>query len=157
MSGAAFETGNPDVSLLRPIVIDNGTGVIKCGFAGEDRPTALFPNLVGRPKHHKVMASTRAEGDHFVGRDADELRGLLRLSRPMSHGRVADWQDMERVWYSVYHSHLRTASDAHPVLLTESPLNPLANRARAAEVFFDAFNAPAMFVTPQVLWSLCVC
>ena len=40
------------------------------------------------------------------------------------------------------------------MLLTEAPLNPLQNRQRAAEVFFEAFNVPSLFVSPQAVLSL---
>jgi len=33
-----------------PLVIDNGTGMCKAGFAGEDAPRAIFPSIVGRPR-----------------------------------------------------------------------------------------------------------
>lgn len=34
-----------------PVVIDNGTGYIKAGLAGEDAPSHCIPSLIGRPKH----------------------------------------------------------------------------------------------------------
>jgi centractin len=42
----------------------------------------------------------------------------------------------------------------HPVLLTEAPLNPRHNREKAAEIFFDSFNVPALFVSMQAVLSL---
>ena len=33
------------------LVIDNGSGMCKAGFAGDDAPRAVFPALVGRPKY----------------------------------------------------------------------------------------------------------
>ena len=33
-----------------PVIIDNGTGVTKAGFAGDDAPRAVFPAIIGRPK-----------------------------------------------------------------------------------------------------------
>lgn len=33
------------------IVIDNGSGMCKAGFAGDDAPRAVFPSIVGRPRH----------------------------------------------------------------------------------------------------------
>ena len=33
------------------LVIDNGSGMCKAGFAGDDSPRAVFPPIVGRPKH----------------------------------------------------------------------------------------------------------
>ena len=50
----------------QPVVIDNGSGVIKAGFAGEQMPKCKFANFVGRPKHLRVMAGA-LEGDVFVG------------------------------------------------------------------------------------------
>jgi centractin len=65
--------------LNQPVVIDNGSGVIKAGFAGADSPKVLFPAYVGRPKHERVMAGGAAEGQQvFVGDKATELRGILR-------------------------------------------------------------------------------
>jgi centractin len=43
----------------------------------------------------------------------------------------------------------------HPVLLTEAPLNPRQNRDTAAQIFFDTFNVPALFVSVQAVLSLC--
>jgi len=33
------------------LVIDNGSGMCKAGFAGDDAPRAVFPSIVGRPRH----------------------------------------------------------------------------------------------------------
>lgn len=139
----------------QPVVIDNGSGMIKAGFAGGDTPKVRFPSLVGRPKHLRVMLQTKLEGDCFVGKVADENRGVLALQYPMEHGVVRHWDDMERVWAHIFGSeNLDISSEEHPVLLTEAPLNPRSNREKAAEVFFETFNSPALFVSPQATLSL---
>lgn len=33
------------------LVCDNGSGLVKAGFAGDDAPRAVFPSIVGRPRH----------------------------------------------------------------------------------------------------------
>ena len=33
------------------LVVDNGSGMCKAGFAGDDAPRAVFPSIVGRPRH----------------------------------------------------------------------------------------------------------
>ena len=33
------------------LVCDNGSGMVKSGFAGDDAPRAVFPSIVGRPRH----------------------------------------------------------------------------------------------------------
>ena len=37
------------------LVIDNGSGMCKAGFAGDDAPRAVFPSIVGRPRHQVQM------------------------------------------------------------------------------------------------------
>jgi len=143
-----------EVVVNQPVVIDNGSGVIKAGFAGEHIPKCRFPNYVGRPKHIRVMAGA-LEGDIFLGPKAEEHRGLLSIKYPMEHGIVTDWNDMERIWSYIYSKEqLSTFSEDHPVLLTEAPLNPRRNREKAAEFFFESLNVPALFVSMQAVLSL---
>jgi len=136
------------------VVIDNGTGVIKAGFAGEQKPKCQFANFVGRPKHTRVMAGS-LEGDIFIGPKAQEHRGLLHIKYPMEHSIVTDWNDMERVWQYIYgNDQLKAEPSDHPVLLTEAPLNPATNREKSAEIFFETFNVPALYVQMQAVLSL---
>ncbi|KAK9460894.1 actin family [Lipomyces oligophaga] len=143
----------PSVLLNQPIVLDNGTGEIKAGFAGAERPQVFFPSYVGRPKHARVMAGA-LEDDIFIGQQAQDHRGLLKLKYPLEHGVVNDWADMERIWSFVYSHGLKVLSEEHPVLLTEAPLNPRYNRQRAAEIFFETFNVPALFLSVQAVLAL---
>jgi len=141
-----------DVFANQPIVIDNGSGTIKAGFAGAELPRLVFPAYVGKPKHMKVMAGG-AEGDIFCGDKAKDLRGILKLNYPTKHGITTDWKDMQNLWQHVY-SELNVVQDQHPVLLTEAPLNPRPNRLKSAEIFFETFNVPALYVQVQAILSL---
>lgn len=93
-----------------PIVLDNGSGTIRAGFAGDDLPKCFFPSYVGRPKHLRVLAGA-LEGDVFIGKRAEELRGLLKINYPLEHGIVTDWDDMEKIWNFVYQEELKTMSE----------------------------------------------
>jgi centractin len=136
-----------------PLVLDNGSGTIRAGFAGTDLPAAYFPSYVGRPKHTRVLAGA-LEGDVFIGQRAQELRGLLKIRYPLEHGVVTDWDDMERIWTFVYEHELKTLSEEHPVLLTEPPQNPRSNRDMAAQILFEQFNVPAVYMSIQAVLSL---
>ncbi|CAE6437553.1 unnamed protein product [Rhizoctonia solani] len=143
-----------DVLTNQPVVIDNGSGTMKAGFAGQDHPKCFFPSFVGRPKHPRVMAGA-LEGDTFIGRRAQEYRGLLKIKYPIEHGVVTDWDDMERIWSWVYTEELGTLSEeASPPRSPSSPLNPRANRDVAAQIFFDTFNVPALYTSVQAVLSL---
>lgn len=100
----------PDTLLNQPVVIDNGSGTIKAGFAGEDLPKTFFSSFVGRPKHTRVLAGA-LEGDVFIGNRAQELRGLLKIKYPLEHGIITDWNDMERIWQHIYSEELKTLSE----------------------------------------------
>ncbi|RHY57163.1 hypothetical protein DYB30_005230 [Aphanomyces astaci] len=140
----------------QPVVVDNGSGVLKAGFAGGELPQVVFPSYVGTTKHLRMMAGGAYEsGDTFVGSRVQQHRGLFSIKYAMEHGIVTDWDRMQRIWEHMYSKDmLNITSDEHPVLLTEAPLNPAANRVKAAEVFFESFNAPAFFVSPQAVLSL---
>lgn len=72
----------------------------------------------------------------------------------MDHGVVTDWDDMEKIWSHLYTKELRIESEEHPLLLTEAPLNPRKNREKAAQIFFETFNVPALYVSIQAVLAL---
>lgn len=135
------------------IVLDNGSGMVKAGFSGDDAPRCVFPSLVGVPRHDRAMLGA-APKETFVGDDALMKKGVLTLRYPVEHGVITSWEDMERVWNHTFYSELRAAPEEHHVLLTEAPMNPRANRERMAQSMFETFGVPGVHVSVQAVLSL---
>ncbi|XP_040284133.1 actin-related protein T3 [Bufo bufo] len=135
------------------VVIDNGSGLIKIGISGDKEPRFTYSNIIGRSKAKSVMIGA-GQRDFFVGQEAQSKRGILAIKYPVEHGVITSWEDMELIWKHAYSHNLKMNPSERPVLITEPPLNPLSNREKMAEVFFEKFEVPAMYVAIQAVLAL---
>eukprot|EP00899_Mesostigma_viride_P024623 jgi/Mesvir1/5345/Mv15433-RA.1 len=111
------------------LVIDNGCSTVKGGFACDDAP--------------KVVAIVA----QHVGR-------VLKLICPIQSSLVMNWDYMAMIWHRMFYEDLRVRPAKHPILLTEPPWNPKANREKMTQIMFETFNVPALYIASQAVLSL---
>ncbi|KAH8251730.1 hypothetical protein KR038_005557, partial [Drosophila bunnanda] len=143
------------------MVCDNGSGFIKCGYAGSNFPAFVFPSMVGRPI---IRAGNRIDDiavrdlhidDVLVGDEASQLRSLLELTYPMDKGVVRNWEDMCHVWDYTFGSKKMNIDPTNTkILLTEPPMNPTKNREKMIEVMFEKYGFDSVYIAIQAVLTL---
>ncbi|KAG6877517.1 Arp2/3 complex subunit, actin nucleation center [Termitomyces sp. T159_Od127] len=154
------------MSVLAPIICDNGTGYSKVGvfptaIATRDAPgqAARGPAIPSKPGH---LASKRGteDLDFFIGDEAlaNAKTPGYGVYYPIRHGMIDNWDYMERYWEQTIFKYLRAEPEDHYFLLgtpqTEPPLNPPENREQTAEIFFESFNIKGLYIAVQAVLAL---
>lgn len=140
--------------MKRAVVCDSGTGVIKAGFAGDQEPAVVLPNILGRPlRSDAFLDGTQGVPGVLVGDDACSAQSMLQLSRPVQNGIVQDWDDMEVVWDYTF-SRLGITPSEHQILQSEPALNPPRNRERLVETMFEKYGFAGINVSVQAIMAL---
>ena len=92
----------------------------------------------------------------WVGADAQIRSDILSLNYPIEQGIVTNWDDMQEIWNYQFTHDLKIFPDCNPIMLTEPPLNPRGNREKMAELMFESFQVPALYLGLQAVlawWS----
>ena len=138
----------------RKVIIDNGSGYIKAGLKGEEGPRCVFPTCVGYPKYQGGGMIGGKKGEFYVGDDAQAKRGVLKLNYPIENGIINNWDDMEKIWSHIFENELRVAPEESYVLLTESSKYNTDNRIKMAQIMFEDFHVPSLYIANPAAFIL---
>ena len=144
------------------VVIDNGTGFTKMGYAGNLDPDFVIPTAIADlDKKSTLSVSTKNdEYDYFIGEQAinqAKTSKKHKLTYPMQDGIIESWDLMEKYWHQSIYNYLKCDPQEHYFVLTEPPMNPPENRENIAEIFFETFNVPGLYIGVQAVFALLGC
>jgi len=150
------------MSRLPPVVLDNGTGYTKMGFADADnfKPQYIIPTCIGVRESASVTSQRSYQGvddlDFHIGDEAKDAAkgGKYATHWPIRHGQVENWDHMEKYWEQCIFKYLRAEPEDHYFLMTEPPLNTPENREYTAEIMFESFNVPGLYIAVQAVLAL---
>jgi actin-related protein 3 len=138
------------------VVIDNGTGYTKMGYSGNVEPQYIVPTAVAKQELFgaKQTQDGLSDLDFYIGNEAMSHSSSHTVDYPIRHGLIENWDDMERLWQRCFFDYLRCEPEEHYVTLTEPPLNTPENREYTAEIMFETFNVPGLYIAVQAVLAL---
>lgn len=125
------------------IILDNGSGSVKAGFAGERQPQVEIDTLAPVYSHDELSQDS----------SCSSIKAAMHVPlRPyvMKHGVVQNWDEMVVLWQQIFDK-LKAQPSQRPILVTEAPFNSLAHREFLVERLFEEFDAVAVQVVPSGL------
>jgi len=149
MAASAVATGK------LPIVCDNGTGFVKCGVAGSNFPSHIFPSMIGRPlmRYEEEFKNVELK-DVMVGDECAQHRAMLETSYPIDNGIVTDWKGIVNLWDYTFFERLKIQPPEHKILLTEPPMNPKDNQKKMLQMMLEKYQFEAAKVSIQAMLVL---
>nr|XP_027071106.1 actin-related protein 4-like isoform X2 [Coffea arabica] len=148
------------------IVVDLGSHTCKAGYAGEDAPKAVFPSVVGSIDQMEVDepdnpdknsgsvpdSKSKAKRKLYVGSQALGFRrDHMEVLSPIKDGIVADWEIVESIWDHAFKECLLIDPKEHPMLLAEPCANSQQQREKSAEIMFEKYQVPALFLAKNAV------
>ena len=144
------------------VVIDNGTGFTKMGYAENLDPDFVFPTAIAdlAKKSNLSVSTKNDEYNYYIGDEALRVQSESNnhvTFYPMQNGIVDNWDMMEKYWHQSIYNYLKCDPQEHYFVLTEPPMNPPENRENVAEIFFETFNVPGLYIGVQAVFALMGC
>jgi len=110
----------------------------------------VIPTRIGHPKCGIWWAGKK----EFFGYKATSKSYALNFNYPIEHGVIKNWDDMEKIWDYLFTNQLKVNPKMHDVLITDSEINPKVNKEKIAQIMFETFKVPALFIPNPCLLAL---
>ena len=139
------------------VVIDNGTSFTKIGYGGNIEPDLILPTVIADFDRKDTSISPKKkdeyiEYNYYIGEYAiskTKESKNHKLIYPIQNGLIENWDLMEKFWTSSIFEYLKCDPEEHNFVLTENLMNTPLNREKMAEIFFETFGVPGLYIGVQ--------
>ncbi|MFX1252956.1 MAG: hypothetical protein ACFFCZ_15220 [Promethearchaeota archaeon] len=147
-----------------PVILDFGSHTCKAGYAVDDNPALtfrtilgtemdafLYPSLAGYPETGSLLDNPAL--NWLIGFDAVDNRRPMKFIYPIRRGRVVDWTAFEKLLVYIFET-LQIDPSEQPFLFLDRILAPKVDRERLAELCFENFDIPGIYILPAARSAL---
>ncbi|KAJ2025926.1 Nuclear actin-protein involved in chromatin remodeling [Coemansia sp. S610] len=134
-----------------PLVIDNGSGMCRAGWASEVDPRLEFVSMVSKYRNRKVSADQLL----LVGNDVHiDPMAKASIRSAFDNGIVTNFDVMENIFDYVF-TMLGCVDEqiAQPIVMTEAVCTPYTSRKHMSELLLEGYNVPSVSYGIDSVWS----
>jgi actin-related protein len=155
------------------VIIDNGSGYIKCGLSTQEEPDIIMPSVIGKPKYQneffdapynmaeinigKKNAKKNIKAKYkneIIGEDALNSPSIYNLSYPINNGMVSNFDDLSEIYNYLFYKKMKIEPSDYPFLVSECLSNPMGKKEKMMEIFFENFRIPKLGMCLQTSMAL---
>ena len=138
-----------------PVVVFNfGSYTCRVGLSDVE-PSKVIPSLVARPPLRWPEAGMAFQ--LIFGYAAKDAVLSHRVTSPFDDGSNINWDDAESLWAHIFREQLGLEPQETPVVVAYPCNSSLKDRERIAEIMFESYGVPALFMENEAVLSLFAC
>ncbi|KAJ1902016.1 Nuclear actin-protein involved in chromatin remodeling [Kickxella alabastrina] len=148
---ASFDFASMGQGGTVPLVIDNGSGTCRAGWATENDPRLEFDNIVAKYRNRKLHNDPLL----LVGSNVySDPMAKSNIRSGFDNGIITNFEVMEGVLDYVF-TMLGCTQDTigQPIVMTEAACTPYASRRHMSELLFECYNVPSVTYGIDAAWS----
>ncbi len=83
--------------------------------------------------------------EYYIGDEALQLKGVLKLMYPIEHGKIEDFTAIEKILHYSFYTEMRIDPGENLVLFPYNPIWSRLEKEKLLEILFETFNIPELF------------
>ena len=84
--------------------------------------------------------------EYYIGEEAIQLRGVLKLVYPLEKGIITDFTATEKMLHFAFYTEFRIDPSEHFLMFPYNPFWTKLEQGKLLEIFFETFNLEGLFL-----------